>query len=368
MFTCRAMKSPWSQKRGAILADHDQHPQLSARKLGKRHSCHHSTVSKYISEERRGVVGRPGGRPTALSSLQVKGVVKKAVAQRSASSVRLASNLRAQGIAVSSKTVNRNLRENGIACGYPKRVPPLKAVHKTKRMKWASRFLNSRRSFTGWMFTDSKYFLLKSLSSKRGSKVYYQKGNRPSVAGVSHSRGVHFYLGVTNYGATEPVLATGGGVKKPSYPRENGKGMYSGVCGLEYRSEILPKLIAGGNKLFSSQSKWVDRWVFQQDNASIHKSQESLEKVVELMGGNDMRVELEWPALSPDLSWIENVWGWAENELEKRRGEIETLPELEKEVRSILGRIPLAFMQKLVAGMKGRLVEVGERDGKHVGK
>lgn len=368
MFTCSAMKSSWSEKRAAILASHGKEPHLSARMLGKKHNCHHSTVSKYISEEEQGIVGKAGGRPTALSSLQVKSVMKKAVAQKSASSVRLASGLKAQGVVVSSKTVNRNLRENGIACGYRKRVPALSQDHKDKRVKWASRFLRSRRSFAGWMFTDSKYFLLRSLSSKKGSKVYFHKGHRPSEPAVSHSRGVHFYLGVTKFGATDPVLATGGGSKKPSYPREDGKGMHTGVCGREYRNEILPQLIAGGNKLFSTQSKWAGRWVFQQDNASCHKSQECIEKAIELMDGIEGRVELKWPALSPDLSWIENVWAWAENELSKKRDEIKTLPELETEVRSILGRIPLLFMQKLVAGMKGRLVEVGKRGGEHVGR
>ena len=240
--------------------------------------------------------------------------------------------------------------------------------HREKRMLWATRFLNSRRSFAGWMFTDSKYFLLNSLSSKRGRQVYYPAGERPSVPAVSHSPGVHFYLGVTKFGATQPVLATGGGGKKPSYERPQGKSLHSGVCGEEYREEILPKLVVGGNKLFARQGKWVGRWVFQQDNAPIHKSQASIDKVIELMGGEKKRVELSWPAMSPDLSWIENVWGWAENELDKKRDDIKTLPELEKEVRLILGRVPLDLMEKLVAGMKTRLIKVGERDGGHVGK
>lgn len=362
------MKSSNSQKRAAVLDAYHDNPSLSFRSLAESHDCSHSTVSKYISEDRQGMASKPPGRPTALSRLQVKGVVKKALAQKSASSVRIASCLKAQGVTVSSETVNRNLRENGVACGYPKRVPALSQLHKVTRVKWASRMLRSKRSFRGWLFTDSKYFLLNSLSSKRGRKVYHMKGDRPTVPAVSHSKGVHFYLGVTVFGATEPVLATGGGGKKSNYLYPDGKTKHKGVCAEEYRNEILPKLIAGGNKLFSAQSKWVDRWVFQQDNAPIHKGQATIERIVELMDGDRARAELKWPPLSPDLSWIENVWGWAERQLDEKRDEIKTLPQLEKEVRSILGRIPLAFMQRLVAGMEGRLHKVRERDGAHVGK
>ncbi len=69
--------------------------------------------------------------------------------------------------------------------------------------------LSSRRSFAGWMFTDSKYFLLNNTSSKKGLKVYYLQGERPTRSALHQSRGVHFCLGVTKFGATEPILPLG---------------------------------------------------------------------------------------------------------------------------------------------------------------
>ena len=51
--------------------------------------------------------------------------------------------------------------------------------------------------------------------------------------------------------------------------------------------------------------------IFQQDNASCHKSIESLE-IIEILFGKD---KIWWPANSPDLSPIETVWSILKQEL-----------------------------------------------------
>ena len=55
--------------------------------------------------------------------------------------------------------------------------------------------------------------------------------------------------------------------------------------------------------------------LFQQDNASCHKSQESME-ALEVIFGKD---KIWWPANSPDLSPIETVWSILKQELSKRK-------------------------------------------------
>jgi transposase len=180
---------------------------------------------------------------------------------------------------------------------------------------------------------------------------------------------VHAYLGVTKFGVTSVVFATGGGYQKPSFKKNSkANSFFSGVCALEYQQNILPSLVRGGNSLFASQGYWADRWIFQQDNAPAHKASGSVAEIIKLMGGNAARVELEWPPMSPDLSWIENVWAWAERELQKQRAGIKTLKELAVAVEQILGSVPIAMLDNYVKGMTARLQEVINRGGAPIGK
>jgi transposase len=83
---------------------------------------------------------------------------------------------------------------------------------------------------------------------------------------------------------------------------------------------------------------------FQQDNASCHVSRQSKsffhEKEVKI---------LDWPANSPDLNPIENMWGILKRAVELRSPK--TLAELEAFAIDEWRKIPLQIIRNSIASM-----------------
>jgi len=94
------------------------------------------------------------------------------------------------------------------------------------------------------------------------------------------------------------------------------------------------------------------------DKDSKHTSKESQDEIKEL----GLNVPSDWPAVSPDLNPIENVWGVLEKELEKLYPK--SLSDLKKMLRSLWKKVATkAYCQKLIDTMPHRLKEVVKEKG-----
>ena len=83
--------------------------------------------------------------------------------------------------------------------------------------------------------------------------------------------------------------------------------------------------------------------LFQQDNASCHKSRESMEAIEVIFGKN----KIWWPANSPDLSPIETVWAILKQELSKKKNS--NLGELRNNILDIWTRFPKELCSKIIS-------------------
>ena len=72
---------------------------------------------------------------------------------------------------------------------------------------------------------------------------------------------------------------------------------------------------------------------------------------------------MEWPAKSPDLSIIENIWLYKRRELQKSAVDITTKNDLLREIQSVWRNIELDYMRNLYQTIPDRLNDVIEMKG-----
>ena len=361
------MEASRSEKRWHIISTYKADKELSYRQIGDIVEANHSIVKHWLEEHNRSQQVRDRHRSGRKPKLTTAGLAKvsKIVSKQDAPSLfsaeKVSELLKTEArIEVSPSTIRRHFRGSDWKYGFAKKVLMLKPAHKIKRLAWAKKHLSKKTSFAAWMFTDSKIFLLHKTASKPGVKVWYPKWGRPLVPVVKQSIGVHVYLGVTKFGVTKPISVTGGGSQSSVYINPKTGQPYAGVSAPEYQEHVLPTLIKEGNRIFSTQAKWASEWKFQQDNARPHTAQSTKALLDQLLPN---RAVHDWPPMSPDLSWIENIWSWAEMQVNKKYPNLNSADELSAALTAVLANIPRDILKNHVRGMRARLQMVVKQDG-----
>ena len=105
--------------------------------------------------------------------------------------------------------------------------------------------------------------------------------------------------------------------------------------------------------------------VFMQDNASSHASHYSREWLV-LCGFVDDRL-MVWPAVSPDLNPIENLWSIIKKDLYKEGKQYCLINELWDEITKVAQSIDKDTIKNLTSSVDKRLCDILEKKGGYIG-
>lgn len=101
--------------------------------------------------------------------------------------------------------------------------------------------------------------------------------------------------------------------------------------------------------------------IFQQDNASIHASK-ATKKWLE-----DNRVNtLTWPACSPDLNPIENIWGIMVRRMYANNRQYRTIAELKNGILEAWNTLDAELINRTVESMTNRIFDVIQKKGRSI--
>lgn len=301
-------------------------------------------VSKIIKRHRETGVPTPrarSGRPRKTTEREDRYLVRLCRNARTKTSTQLRADwIRFTNTPVSSRLVRYRLLNAGYFARRPVRKPILQPRHRLARLEWSRDHLNWQHAH--WqhvVFSDESRFL-----------VYPQDGR------VMIRRQTHESL---NEDCVLPrVQAGGGGVTVWGAFHSTGK------CDLhvlegnlnqhQYRRILETKMLPFARQHFRAN------FVFQDDNATPHRTQ-MIRDFLEQEGVEHMG----WPALSPDMNPIENLWADLSRALTNLDDTPTNVADLTQAVINCWRDIPVQTLTTLVASMPRRVRALYNARGGH---
>ena len=291
------------------------------------------------------------GRPGKISAIVRQAAVTLVAEEQSVpAATALLKQRQLLGPSIHQKTVLKAVKKV-MDCKTVKRRPILNDASRAKRVKFSQQQHDPDRLIA----IDSSYFTLGTV--QRGRRYWTVKGT-PAVAGrPNKSQQLHVYGGISAHGKTELVFVSGTtGHSKVYY---NSKGKLSGVGAEEFQDIMEKKLIPDVQQIEAAAGGSSFTWLI--DNAPGH----SAKTTKQFLSKKGIDYCKDWPANSPDLNPIENVWAWMKQKVYSKH--YSSLAELKRAVLETWAALPDSMCSNLMRSLHTRKSICLERNGGHTG-
>jgi transposase len=294
----------------------------------KRTNIPYSTVCQIIARKNEGkpVEHMAGaGRPFKFNSSDKKRVSNLAIAHLKWSVAKIGNLAEKRGTpAVSDRMIRRYLNRSGYLKLMPKPVPMMTAKHIENRLNWCQRHQDF--DWERVVFTDESYF------EYNRNKIPLWSREKPQIMTPKRSPAIMIWGGISLRGTTPLSIGTGH------------------INSSKYIDILNENLIPAMEVLYP------EGYILQQENARAHISNETKKWMTDA-GINIM----DWPAASPDLSIIENVWGLMKNRIENL--DPRSVPLWKQEIQNVWDDIDQDFLGNYFESIPKRIKLCIEANG-----
>lgn len=240
-------------------------------------------------------------------------------------------------LSMSTVTIRRRLLEAKLPARSPRKVPLLTKKHVARRLAFAKAHRDwPKEKWRNILWSDESKIVL---FGSKGRREYVRRpqnaANDPryTVKTVKHGGAKLMIWACFSYYGVGPIYPIKGIMDAAEYVKILDEVM------LPYAEEEMPLV-----------------WVYQQDNDPKHTAKRAKswfeEKRISVM---------EWPAQSPDLNPIENLWGDVKNAVHEAKPP--NAKELWKVVRDSWQAIPAERCHNLVDSLQRRCISVIKNNG-----
>lgn len=304
---------------------------MSIRKIAEKCSRSKRTIENLIKDPENYGKKPRSGRPPLVDERDKRRIKFLAINENiSASQIRL--NL---SLPVSTRRVQQILQKSDNV-SYEKKLlkPELLPRHKVARLQFANKYKFWDEEWKKIIFSDEKKF---NLDGPDGYRYYYRDTRAPKKVHVSRNfhGGSLMVWAAFGYTGKSPICFVTHKMNAQNY--------------VELLDTVLVQF---------GEDHFGEEWTFQQDNAPIHCA-----KHTKSFFSSSQIPLLEWPARSPDLNPIENLWGILSQKVYSNGRQFGTLKELKDAINQEWAKIDTKVLENLINSMPGRVLKVLNNKG-----